>query len=217
MGKINQGILDGFNGKVGTVVGYFWKGKPVMRGYKRFMHDKHSEAQMIVRLRFAILSELASAFRPAALVGFKSRSKSRGNTEVNNFMQLNWDAVQAFNTADVAIDYAALQLASGSLPPVQFGSAKFDTPLTVEASFAPGSDLPGASNDDHVYLFAYNPATKMGVIGKAATRAAGKASVTVPSTWSGETVHVWGLVSGGAPDTIGRSAASTYLGEGDMA
>ena len=27
MGKINQGILDGFNGKVGTVVGYKVNGK----------------------------------------------------------------------------------------------------------------------------------------------------------------------------------------------
>ena len=32
MGKINQGILGGFSGKVGTVVGGSWKGTAYMRG-----------------------------------------------------------------------------------------------------------------------------------------------------------------------------------------
>lgn len=32
MGKIRQGILGGFNGTVGTVVGGSWKGMAYMRG-----------------------------------------------------------------------------------------------------------------------------------------------------------------------------------------
>ena len=36
MGKVRMGILDGFKGKVGTVVGSFWKGKKVMRAYNEF-------------------------------------------------------------------------------------------------------------------------------------------------------------------------------------
>jgi hypothetical protein len=32
MGKINQGILGGFSGKVGSVVGGSWKGISYMRG-----------------------------------------------------------------------------------------------------------------------------------------------------------------------------------------
>ncbi len=34
MGKLQMGILGGFIGKVGTVVGFNWKGKDVMRAYK---------------------------------------------------------------------------------------------------------------------------------------------------------------------------------------
>ena len=33
MGKTKLGILDGFSGKVGPVVGMNWKGKQVLRSY----------------------------------------------------------------------------------------------------------------------------------------------------------------------------------------
>ena len=36
MGTINQGILGGFSGKVGTVIGGSWKGITYMRGIASF-------------------------------------------------------------------------------------------------------------------------------------------------------------------------------------
>ena len=39
MAKTENGILDGFIGKVGTVVGYKWNGKSVMRAYVRYPHN----------------------------------------------------------------------------------------------------------------------------------------------------------------------------------
>lgn len=216
MGKINQGILDGFNGKVGTVVGFFWKGKPVMRGYKRFIRDKHSEAQMLVRLRFAALNELASAFHPASLLGFKGRAKSRGNTEGNNFVQLNWDAVTASNTADVSIQFAELQLSAGSLPGVQFGAARFDEAQTVKVSFVGDSEMQGASAQDRVYLFLYSPGFGTGLLSAPALRSEGSVSITVPAKWTGENVHVYGFAVGGSPANEGKGSHSSYLGEGTI-
>ena len=35
MVKLEMGILGPFLGKVGTVVGYVWKGRAVVRGYRR--------------------------------------------------------------------------------------------------------------------------------------------------------------------------------------
>ena len=45
MGKMRMGILDGFVGKVGTVVGSFWKGKKIIRGYNAFPKESHTEEQ----------------------------------------------------------------------------------------------------------------------------------------------------------------------------
>ena len=46
MGKLQNGILDGFSGKVGTVVGSTWKGIPVMRARPRLKKNRSfSQAQ----------------------------------------------------------------------------------------------------------------------------------------------------------------------------
>lgn len=212
MGKISQGILDGFKGKVGTVVGFFWKGQPLMRGYKRFVHDRHSDAQMIVRLRFAVLSELSVAFKAAADLGYKSRAKSRANTELNNFVQMNWGAVTADSTAEVNIDYSALMLSAGTVPGVFFDRASYETPQQVEVPFGPNGAAGRASDEDRVYLFAYNPSLASGQLSQGDPRAAGKATLSVPAAWSGEGVHLWGFVVG----ADGAASFSTYLGQGTI-
>lgn len=212
MGKISQGILDGFKGKVGTVVGSFWKGKPVMRGYKRFIHDRHSDAQLIVRLRFAVLNGLGSAFKTAANLGFKLRAKQRANTELNNFVQLNWDAVTANTAAEVSVDYSSLLVAAGSLPGVYFGRASYETPQVVTVPFEANAAAGGASESDTVYLFAYSPTLANGILSTGNARSAASATLNLPDAWSGESVHLWGFVvsKGGTP------SYSTYLGEGTI-
>ena len=212
MAKINQGILDGFKGKVGTVVGFFWKGKPVMRGYKRFIHDHHSDAQLITRLRFSVISGLSVAFKPAADLGFHLRAKSRGNTELNNFVQVNWNAVTANSSAEVVVDYGSLVVAYGAVPGVFFERASYETPQQVEVPFAPNSAAGGTSDDDIVYLFAYNPLLGSGVLSAGVKRTDSKAVLELPAAWSGENAHLWGFVvsPGGTP------SFSSYLGEGTV-
>lgn len=212
MSKINQGILDGFKGKVGTVVGYFWKGKPVMRGYKRFIHDRRSDAQMLVRLRFAVINSLSVAFKEAADLGFLLRAKRHGNTELNNFVQLNWDAVTANASAEVTIDYSELQVAAGSLPGVFFENASFETPQQVEVPFGPNSVAGGAAEDDTVYLFAYCPALDNGVLSQGDSRGSGMATLRLPAAWSGLNAHLWGFTV----SADGNPSFSSYLGEGTI-
>ena len=60
MGTIKQGILGGFNGKVGTVVGASWKGISYMRGIAQSVRNPKTEAQVKQRNFFTELNELAS-------------------------------------------------------------------------------------------------------------------------------------------------------------
>ena len=52
MGTIKQGILGGFNGKVGTVIGASWKGITYMRGIAASNSNPQTEAQLDQRARF---------------------------------------------------------------------------------------------------------------------------------------------------------------------
>ena len=60
MGTIKQGILGGFNGKVGTVVGASWKGIAYMRGQAQSVRNPKTAAQVMQRNFYAQLTSLAS-------------------------------------------------------------------------------------------------------------------------------------------------------------
>jgi hypothetical protein len=47
MGKIRQGILGGFNGTVGTVVGGSWKGTAYMRGKAQSIKNPRTKSRWL--------------------------------------------------------------------------------------------------------------------------------------------------------------------------
>ena len=59
MGKIKQGILGGFKGKVGTVIGSSWNGISYMKGQAQSVRNPKTPAQMIQRDFFKEVQELA--------------------------------------------------------------------------------------------------------------------------------------------------------------
>ena len=107
MGKMRMGILDGFVGKVGTVVGSFWKGKKVMRGYVEFAANPRTRRQLMVRARFAQLASMGSGFLDALNVGMAEHAKERRETPANSFMDLNWGAVTATAPDELLVELTA--------------------------------------------------------------------------------------------------------------
>ncbi|MEO6963329.1 MAG: DUF6266 family protein [Puia sp.] len=55
MGTIKQGILGGFSGKVGTVIGSSWKGIQVMRGRSTGRKGTPSDLQLQQQAKFALM------------------------------------------------------------------------------------------------------------------------------------------------------------------
>lgn len=217
MGKVQVGILDGFVGKVGTVVGSFWKGLPVMRAYKRSTRDANTTAQQLIRTRFAAITSLASAFLYAIRLGFKQVARSRKMTEGDIFVKKNWACVHADDPGAATVDYTELVVAEGSLPEVLFGNASFAEPLQVAVPMTDTTGVIGADAHDKVYLFVYSPEAGAGIISDGRnTRADESAAVNVPAYWNGHRVHVWGFAIGNGPDNKGIISDSRYLGSGTI-
>ena len=59
MGKIKQGILGGFKGKVGTVIGASWNGIAYMRGLPQSVRNPKTVAQEAQRAFFRDVQDLA--------------------------------------------------------------------------------------------------------------------------------------------------------------
>ena len=62
MGKIKQGILGGFRGKVGTVIGASWNGISYMRGLAQSHKNPKTAAQTTQRGFFREVLDIASQF-----------------------------------------------------------------------------------------------------------------------------------------------------------
>ena len=211
-----MGILDGFVGKVGTVVGSFWKSKPVMRAYKRKISDRNSNAQQLVRTRFGAIGNLAGAFHAAIALGFEQVAKAKKMTEGDIFVKENWGCVHSDTPGTATVDYTEMVLAKGHLPQAQFGAASFADPLSVEVPMTDSSEVIGADARDKVYLFVYSPEAGAGMLGDVKVRSDESIACTVPAYWNGHRVHVWGFAIGAGPDNAGVISNSHYIGSGTI-
>ena len=216
MGKVQMGILDGFVGKVGTVVGSFWKSKPVMRAYKRNISDRNSEAQQLVRTRFSAAGSLAGTFLSAIQLGLRNIARAKHMTEGDIFVKLNWGSVHADTPGAATVDYTELVIARGNLPEAQFGSPSFSDPLTVDVPMTDTSDMIGADAADQIYIFVYSPEAGAGMLGEVERRDSGSIKCVVPAYWNGHRVHIYGFAVGNGIDNEGIISPSRYIGSGTI-
>ena len=95
MGTIKSGILGGFNGKVGAVVGASWKGISYMRGIAQSIKNPKTEAQVMQREYFAQLAQITAQLSNEQLASLFPNSV-KGKTRRNLLQQqLNKCAVTA--------------------------------------------------------------------------------------------------------------------------
>ena len=90
MGKIRQGILGGFNGSVGTVVGSSWNGIAYMRGRPQSIRNPRTPAQMAQRRFFKEVQNLASqlsAEQQAFLFPLTPQGMTRRNALIKQFSE----------------------------------------------------------------------------------------------------------------------------------
>lgn len=106
MGTIKQGILGGFKGKVGTVVGSSWKGIAYMKGQAQHVKNPRTAGQIYhrdaikavtmalrpitstLRLTFAEHTNKMSAFNKAVSVNYKAAIYEAGGEPHFNYEKL---------------------------------------------------------------------------------------------------------------------------------
>ena len=107
MGKIKQGILGGFKGKVGTVIGASWNGIAYMRGLAQSVKNPKTAAQLQQRAFFKDLQGLVGQLTDEQLQSLFP-TVMRGMTRRN--MLTRQLAAAAAVTDDVkAVDLAQLE------------------------------------------------------------------------------------------------------------
>ena len=197
MAKLHQGILGGFSGTVGTVIGYRRNNQWFMRAKPRTVANPRTEAQQAHRRQFGDMVSLASKLLPALKVGMRHYAPQHAMTAGNAFVHLNW-------VKDGAISLKDMKLSVGPVPMVTF------TEITVEdgiltLKWDKNLHHHGAKNEDTVKIFAYSETLGLTQCVATAERRSRRLSTLLPDAF--RDAHLWALIE----DPMGRTSESQYL------
>lgn len=189
MATIKKGILGGFSGKVGNVVGASWKGVAYIRSLPSNVRNPRSEKQLTQRSKFSLAAKFVLANLPVIRIGFR-RSAGSENSAFAAAVAYNVSNAVKGSYPDFEIDYPKAALSRGSLyggynatAAYKDGILKFEWDSTI---------ISNASPNDRVMMIAYNPATQVSICNlDAATRSEGTAMLVLPSVWEGSKVETF--------------------------
>ena len=210
MGKIKQGILGGFSGKVGTVIGSSWKGISYMRGQAQHVKNPRSAGQVDQRSKFNLALNFLQPNVPYIRIGYKSQAAKQ--TEFNAAMSYIVKNAITGTSPNYALDYTKVMVSRGGLTQVTDAAASWaaaTSKLTI--TWTDNSGVGTALAADKAMPFVYNKDKNETIYNtEGATRTTHTMDITVPSNWVGDKVEVYlGMVS----DDGTLVADSIYLGE----
>ena len=207
MGTIKKGILGGFSGKVGTVVGASWKGISYMRSLPQKVRNPRTDAQRSQRTKFAVTLKFLKPLNGLLRTGWKLYAHRQ--SPINAAMSYTIANAITGTYPDYAIDPGKVFVSLGGLAPARNATATAASGA-IAFSWDDNSGSSAAKQTDKTLLAVVNPEKSEAVFDDTgADRSAGTQSVNLPADWVGASVEAYiGFIS-----EDGREVAnSVYLG-----
>ena len=194
MGTIQKGILGGFSGTVGTVVGGTWKGINYMRSKTSRRNFNPSQKQLEQQLKFALVMRFVQPM--AGLLNISFHDFAIKMTGINNAFAYTINNALTGVYPDYAIDYALALVSRGDLPNVLGPSVISGAGSLVTFSWTDNSGVGKASATDQAILVAYCPSLKQAIYTTAGGPRSGLTAELNLLPFSGLAVETWiGFIS----------------------
>jgi hypothetical protein len=195
MGKIAQGVLGGFSGKVGNIVGGTWKGIDYMRIKPANVSNPKTQGQLDQRSKFSTVLKFLQPLTDFLKVGFKLYAIKM--TQFNSAMSYNLNNAITGTYPNFTIDYTKALVSRGSLVGAAGAAAASSSAGVVEFTWSDNTGSGNAQGTDKALLVVYNATKGYAVYDTAgASRATQSQNLAVPSDFSGDTVQAFiGFVS----------------------
>ncbi len=188
MGKISQGILGGFSGKVGNVIGGNWKGIDYMRVKPANVANPKTEGQVDQRTKFFTVLQFLQPLKDFVKIGYKNYAIKM--TEFNSAMSYILKNGVTGLYPDYTIDYANALISRGSLAGALNGTAASSAAGAIDFTWDDNSGNGNAQATDKALILAYNKAKGEAIfVTDGTVRSAGTQTLTVPDDFSGEPVE----------------------------
>jgi len=196
MGEITRGILGGFSGTVGTVVGANFRTMDIMKSKPRKSSKKAVQSQIDQRFKFGLITELLSHATRFIAEGFKPSSVYV--SPMNEAVSFHIEKAIKGVSPNFSIDYSKVRFSSGrdgglinpkmvALPEV---SMKISWSPDVTVDFGPDkSDWDRSTDVGRVAIL--NVSTGNFLFADGMLRSEGSVDLTMPPPFAGSTVHGW--------------------------
>ncbi len=208
MGKIKQGILGGFSGKVGTVVGSSWKGVAYMRGKAEHVNNPQTAGQLAQRAKMELAHTYLKPAIPYLNLGLRDVAKNRSpfNYAVSHFVK---NAISG-DYPDFTIDYSKIILSHGPLIPVVMTKVECYGP-NVSFLWKVNSESSNADEYDIIMAFVINKdKAEVYYDMELAYRADMSTQAHLPDSWLNDHIEVYYSM---ASEDYKLISNSFYLGE----
>jgi len=188
MSTIKQGILGGFSGKTGTVIGSSWKGISVMRGIAPSIAQPNTATQLQQRAKFSVMGKFLRPLIPFLRIGFKTQAVKMSG--FNAAMSYNLVNALTGTYPVYEVDYSKVLVSEGNLPGALNPEVTSTTAGEIKYTWEDNSDDTNADASDKALLVVYNPVrNRVVTIVGGNTRTGGSQSITLPSRFSGDEVQ----------------------------
>jgi len=188
MGHIRKGILGGFSGKVGTVVGASWKRTMYMRSLPKNINNPQTLGQRTQRAKFALVINLLRPLTAVLRVGWKRYATHQSAFNAATAHTLANAIVGTF--PNLQIDYAKVMISKGSLTALETPAiSSSGGNLTV--SWDNNSGIGNAQATDKLLLAFINPAKNETIVRFNETERSEESFDLNLSRWVGDRIHVY--------------------------
>jgi len=209
MGKIRKGILGGFSGTVGTVVGANWRGIAYMRSLPQKVKNPKTLGQRTQRNKFAVTLAFLQPLTGFLRVGWKLYAYKR--TPFNAAMSYTIANAITGTYPNFTIDASQVLVSRGALSPASNANASPTPGGNISITWQNNSGSTTANEDDKALIAIINQNKGEAVFDTAGTRRdSTNQNMTMPMSWVGEQVNVYlGFISADEKQV----SNSVYLGQ----
>ncbi|RXJ50022.1 DUF6266 family protein [Gelidibacter gilvus] len=209
MAVFEKGILGGFSGKVGNVVGARWRGKNIMRSLPQRGNYVPTEEQLIQREKFSAVIKFLTPLKP--IVG-KYFGQKQGHKSIYN-LATSYHLREALvdDGGVYRIDYPKVLISKGELRGLMDPAVAMAAGQVLELAWSDNSGQGYAHDNDQLIVVVFSPDADLYQLSIAiGRRDLAGTSIALPAYMAGLDIQVWATFA----TANGKVAAiSMYLGE----
>ena len=213
MGSYNKGILGPFRGKVGTVIGYSWRGKDIMRGLPKETTIAATAAQLEQRAKFGTVIKFLTPIKEVVGTYFGKEQKTKSPFNLATSYHLTEALIPGLND-QWEMDLPKVLISQGELRGLDAPSLEETGENAIRLNWRDNSNQGNASVTDVLIAVVFcEELFEFSIFNPAATREELSTVLEMPGYMVGSTAHVWAtfITENGKLAAVSSYAGSVVL------